>query len=137
MKFLVLCIVAFFAPNLIDNGDPRAPTPQFEDRQALPAEEAPTAGPAEPGDPDQRRIFKRRPRKVNPLLGRLRTWIRQLRDARQQRSNARPGRRPRGRDHLEDANQPPPAPPRRSSRARPLLSAKTPQLHHPMCTLDR
>ena len=123
MKFLVLCVVAFFAPNLLDDGTPPAPVPQFEDRQALPAEEAPIAGPAEPGDPDQRRIFKRRPSRHGRDVGRLRAWLQERRQARQERARARPTRPGRRRSDRSDVNEAPlaptslpfdPSPPRRS-----------------------
>lgn len=108
MKFFVLCVVAFFAPNLLDDGDPRAPVPQFEDRQALPAEEAPIAGPAEPGDPDQRRILKRRPRRPEREPARFLRFLQERREAWKERrsSNA-----PRRRGRLGDRHQVDEAPP--------------------------
>ena len=43
MKFLVLCVVAFFAPDLLDEGSPPAGRPLLEPCPPPAREEAPTA----------------------------------------------------------------------------------------------
>ena len=137
MKFFVLCVVAFFAPNLLDDGNPRAPVPQFEDRQALPAEEAPIAGPAEPGDPDQRRILKRRPRRDVDLRGRFRTWLQERRSARQQRSPGRLRRPGRARGDRHAVDEAPPAPVDQVPKFRTPFRSQGPDPGDPLCRLDR
>lgn len=126
MKFLVLCVVAFFAPNLLDDGTPRAPVPQFEDRQALPAEQAPIAGPAEPGDPDQRRILRRRPARPDGLFARIRTWLQDRRSARQERDRTAPRQRRGRRGDRQDVDQAPPAPDRQVPEFRPPSRSQGP-----------
>ncbi len=104
MKFLVLCVVAFFAPNLIDNGDTYDAIPRLSAPEPLPPEKAPIAGPAEPGDPDQRRVFKRRPPRSKDPSARFRSWIQDRRDARLKRTEARARKRLRDRDGHQDVN---------------------------------
>ncbi len=119
MKFLVLCVVACFAPNLLDTGEtPHAPPPP-NSNDSFSYERAPLADTAEPDDAYDQEMQHRRPKRHGRESGRLRNWIRKLRDARQERSTARNQRLGRRREARRPVDEAPPAPDVKTNAFRP------------------
>ncbi len=137
MKFLVLCVVAFFAPQLLDDPAPPAGGPELDRRPSFQTEQAPLADLEDPEYDAEMGKRRRADPRDHKIRGKLNAWLQKRRQTREERITERRERRHRRRVDVDQAEERRHRPPGDRRRIRTLRRAQDPVCRDPLCTLAR